>query len=811
MAKKQVSVRLSATGGDQVRREFKGVGEDGEKAFRKTSREVERANAKLAGFARRTKLVAAAAGTAVAAAGVAMVRNALQSVDAQAKLAQSLNTTVGSVQILERAGDLAGVAMSGVEQATKDLTRRLSQATSETGPAVDALDRLGLSATELLALPLDARVAAINSAVEKFIPAAERAAVAGQLFGEEGSIAMGRIDTATLKQATQDMKDFGAIVSDQDADQIERTNDALTRLGLIGRGLANQLAVAVAPALERIADAMAATTQVTGPMGRAIKGLIGNIDRLLTYTGTFAALMAGKWVAGMAAAAVATIKTAGALRILRGALIRTGIGALIVGAGELVYWFGRLVSGAGGFGAALGLLKDLAVQVFDKLKAKAAAWSWDMLAEWRGFKTDALWAFLDILDGATTLANILVNTMQGAVESLGVIWRSIPAVLGNAIYSASGAVLGGIEKLLNGTIDRINAFFAKVNAKVAELPDWARSDWMTFDPIGLVDLPDNDNPYASATQELSAGIKAAFEEAFSETPFNPTNSGLIETILAAENGVKAARAIADRWRSIGDQPLTAWQALKDAVTGTSEEGEEALESSVAAADALTEALTSAGTAADTAKEKLTGWATIREGLKSYVDSIKDWGASISGIFTKAFSSAESAFRSFVTTGKIDFKSLVRSVLADLAVLSFRRAVLAPLANAVFGGLGGGSNLLASVAHSDGMVGQIPAKRSVPSAVFVRAPRLHSGGWAGLRPDEVPAILQRGERVLSRREAAVYGRGEAQPQAVTLNIDARGAQAGVAEQIADRLEAMMPAVRKLARDEVSSRLGRGYKL
>jgi hypothetical protein len=67
----------------------------------------------------------------------------LQTVDAQAKLAQSLGTTVASIQTLERAGELAGVSMSGIEQATKDLTRRLSQAAAGTGPAADALDRLG--------------------------------------------------------------------------------------------------------------------------------------------------------------------------------------------------------------------------------------------------------------------------------------------------------------------------------------------------------------------------------------------------------------------------------------------------------------------------------------------------------------------------------------------------------------------------------------------------------------------------------------------------------------------------------------------
>ena len=45
---------------------------------------------------------------------------------------------------------------------------------------------------------------------------------------------------------------------------------------------------------------------------------------------------------------------------------------------------------------------------------------------------------------------------------------------------------------------------------------------------------------------------------------------------------------------------------------------------------------------------------------------------------------------------------------------------------------------------------------VPAMAFAAAPRMHSGAAVGLRHDEVPAILQRGERVLSRREAQSYG-------------------------------------------------------
>ena len=245
MAEKRVSVRLAAVGGRQVRAELEGVGEAGSRGFGRLSREMEAANARLAAFSRRVAVAAAA--------GVAMIRSGLQTVDAQAKLAQALGTTIASIQ---------------------------------------TLDRLGLSASELIALPLDQRVGAINAAIESFVPAAERAAVAGQLFGEEGSIVMSRIDTATLRQATEDVLAFGVVISEQDADQIERTNDAISRLGLIWRGLSNQFAVAAAPALEAVADAMAVVARSTGSLGIAIRGLFDNIGRLTTYAATFAAFLA---------------------------------------------------------------------------------------------------------------------------------------------------------------------------------------------------------------------------------------------------------------------------------------------------------------------------------------------------------------------------------------------------------------------------------------------------------------------------------------------------------------------------------------
>ncbi|MGF6861830.1 hypothetical protein ABIE69_002403 [Rhodobacteraceae bacterium MBR-64] len=64
--------------------------------------------------------------------------------------------------MLERAGDLAGMSMGQVEQATVQLARRLSQAAAGTGPVVVALRRLRLSAEDLQRPPLDQRIATIR-------------------------------------------------------------------------------------------------------------------------------------------------------------------------------------------------------------------------------------------------------------------------------------------------------------------------------------------------------------------------------------------------------------------------------------------------------------------------------------------------------------------------------------------------------------------------------------------------------------------------------------------------------------------------
>ena len=72
-------------------------------------------------------------------------------------------------------------------------------------------------------------------------------------------------------------------------------------------------------------------------------------------------------------------------------------------------------------------------------------------------------------------------------------------------------------------------------------------------------------------------------------------------------------------------------------------------------------------------------------------------------------------------------------------------------------------------------GRAGETQAMPAMAFAAAPRMHSGGGAGLKPDKVPATLQKNERVRSRREAAGYGQGQASAPDTSVTIMSRNAE------------------------------------
>jgi len=136
---------------------------------------------------------------------------------------------------------------------------------------------------------------------------------------------------------------------------------AVVAIGVpLGRVLAeakvgSELLGALAPAGRAVGEAFA---EVGKNLRAFAEVAVNNIDRVVAVGVAAAAVFGGKWVAGFVAARVATMSLVGALGFLRTALIRTGIGAVIVLLGEAILQMSRLAKSTGGVGAAFALVVD---------------------------------------------------------------------------------------------------------------------------------------------------------------------------------------------------------------------------------------------------------------------------------------------------------------------------------------------------------------------------------------------------------------------------------------------------------------------
>ena len=134
----------------------------------------------------------------------------------------------------------------------------------------------------------------------------------------------------------------------------------------------------------------------------------------------------------------------------------------------------------------------------------------------------------------------------------------------------------------------------------------------------------------------------------------------------------------------------------------------------------------------------------KSALKSYIDDATNAAKRAQQVTVNAFRSMEDALTRFVMTGKLDFRSLADSIVADLVRIQIQRAITLPLANwlgSVIPGMGGGATgsafpagssdlmgTMANVAHSGGVIGaDALMTRSVNPALFANAPRFHTGG------------------------------------------------------------------------------------
>jgi len=505
---------------------------------------------------RLARTMARAGAVAVAAAGVgsaALARQSLQFIDQQAKVARTIDGTIDGLRALQMAAGDAGVGQSDLNKSMQMMSARLVEAQVKGGATADALERIGLSAASLSRMDADERLATIADRMQEL---GFTSGQASQFLMDMGvrSKEMALLLTQggdAIRAARQEVDDLGLSLSSVDAAKVEAANDALSRIKLVTEAVGNRMAVAFAPALERMAVAFTSAMREGGLLRAVIDGLGQNVDRITSYVAGFAAVMAGKFAFAVGAVAVKavaglTLSFAG----LRGAIIRTGFGALIVGAGELILWFGRLVSGAGGFGNALVLLKNVAIEVFDRIKvgvsiipaamrAGAASmhhWFVMKLRDMVGVFADFTWA---IAEGFNSLFKTNLSGLSRGVNDE--LWEMEKAAL--KATSAAKVHLNSLKDSFSAPLESVAALR---EAMVTSAEDSSTAiDGVTTSVDAMNDALDQAGGSAGGGPTNIEKIKTAVEGL--QERLAPLKSALSETfrglVTGAKSGTEALREL----------------------------------------------------------------------------------------------------------------------------------------------------------------------------------------------------------------------------------------------------------------------------
>ncbi|WP_412550532.1 hypothetical protein [Shimia sp. MIT910701] len=594
------------------------------------NKDVDRQKSKIRQFAAFAKRAFAPLAAAAATIGSARgVSRTLDSVDAQAKLARSLGTTVESMQVLARAGDLAGVGQAQLEQGSKDLYRRLSQAATGSVAAAKALERLELKAGDLLKLPLDERISTINGAIDKFVPKAEQAAVAGALFGEEGSIAMTRLDPATLAQAAQEIQKFGRVISDVEAAKIEQANDSISRLGLVARGIGTDITVALAPALDAASQKLASWTP-------AFRGIItGGKDALVIVK----SLVSYIFTSGSNVSNVLSSIGGGYLDAFK--KVWQSIGRALSG-------LRVLITQAGSFGAVIDHLKAIASDVGERIGDAFKATGLKIRAAFTGATGAAVRKLGELIQNAMTWAERMSDIAIGAKDAMVAAFKALPDALGSLMYQAAGAAVKGVETLINGVVRRVNNFITSINSAISALPEWARGGFDGITKVGEVSLDGPANPYANA-KGVGTAAGDAFRGAQGKSDFGPAGEGLVAAGTILSHKADKTRTTAKEIFGGLGAPLSSVQDLKtaideakDAEAAATEESKKLNEEMGSLGDTATDTTKSLGggvsKAAKAAKDKLKD---LKDGVKGLSDELaaatlqgEGWGETLKSAFMK---------------------------------------------------------------------------------------------------------------------------------------------------------------------------------
>ncbi len=344
--------------------------------------------------------------------------------DSVAKMAKRTGLSVESVSELSYAASQSGIEIEALENGIRKMQRSIYDAGRGLSTAVDALKSLGLSYRQLENLSPEEQFKLIADRLNRIQDPTRKAAIAMMLFGRSGTALLPLFEqgAAGLDALQQEARRLGLTMSGEDARAAEVFNDTLDRLWSVVKMMAFQVGAALAPALQKMVEAI---IEVLVKVNTWIQQ---NRQVIVMITKFAAALVAG----GAAMVVLGTAISGLGLAFGKLSAIITGIGAVLKTLGSAIAFLtspiGLVIAAVAALGAYLIYTTDIAGKAVDWLGQKFSILKDDALAAYQGI-ADAMVAG-DILEKAwLNFRNFFIrigyDAFYGMLAAAQTVWHGL--------------------------------------------------------------------------------------------------------------------------------------------------------------------------------------------------------------------------------------------------------------------------------------------------------------------------------------------------------------------------------------------------
>jgi hypothetical protein len=254
-----------------------------QKAEKSTKKSASNMGADFSRMASNIAKTTAVVATAFAAMATKITRDGLKVIDANAKMARSLNASNDALMALQMAAGDAG--LDGLEGSLSRMTRALGAAELGTGRAVKTIEVLGLDLAALSQMDVDQKLQTIAEAIRRAGISSEQASRHLQNLGFDQAQAMQFFTSGItdLGNYRREINALGLSLSSFDAARVERANDAMGVFGDVVQGISQRVAVNMSDILYYFSESFTQMAVESGNLGTIIdemfhKILMGSIN-----------------------------------------------------------------------------------------------------------------------------------------------------------------------------------------------------------------------------------------------------------------------------------------------------------------------------------------------------------------------------------------------------------------------------------------------------------------------------------------------------------------------------------------------------